>query len=65
MKQVNINRLNSALRLLEMVPVRSMEEINQKTTAMQTIATVITDETTPEVMPEAGKEDQHVENTAE
>ncbi len=65
MKQVNINRLNSALQLLEMVPVRSTQEINQKVTAMQIISTVITDEAMPEVMPEAGKEDQHVENTAE
>lgn len=64
MKQVNINRLDSALRLLEMLPVRTMEEINQKVTAMQTISTVITDEATPEVMPEAGKEDQH-EDSAE
>ena len=65
MKQVNINRLNSALQLLEMVPVRSTQEINQKVTAMQIISTVITDEAMPEDMPEAGKEDQHVENSAE
>ncbi|HNW87263.1 MAG TPA: hypothetical protein PLP25_02975 [Candidatus Limiplasma sp.] len=60
MKQVNMNRLDSALRLLELIPVRTMEEISLKVTAMQTIATAITDEKTPE----AGKDEPH-EDTAE
>lgn len=60
MKQANINRLNSTLRLLEMIPVRTLEEMNQKATAMQTIATVITDEFTADV----GKDEPH-EDTAE